>query len=550
MTRTLRILTVFVFTVVFGSLSASAQQPTTTSQPAQPAQQGAAATQGPVTKPAPQTPVVIERYVVGSARPPVTEGSELVELTLEQAFALALEKNLELKVARMAPVLQDYTKQSLIAAYRPNFSGSYSYRNALQASNNSLDGVLSVTNINQGYNANISQNIRYFGAPSVSVGFSNGRTSTNNVTARLNPQFSTGLNFTANANLTHQFKMDNNRNNWRKFPIQREISDITLLNNIESTRRDVRNAYWSLRSAIEQIEIARRALEIAQKNFSDSLIRVEIGTAASIDTVTFELAVASSEQSLIAAQNSWQTAELNFKRLIVSGTDDAMYRKTINPTDRPDVMGLQTIDHQAAVTRTLAQGTNLLVSRKNLDMRRMDMQLQKANLMPTITVNGGYNVNGQAGVERLQNGDIINNGGWFDALGLLGNYPTWNIGFNVSYPLGQLAQKASWATAQIQHDQAVAQLKAQELTTATAVINAGMNVDNSFRSYQAAVKSREAAEKNADAAQVRFDNGLLTNVEVVSQQNALTNARLSELNSLIRYINAVAEYERIQKIGG
>jgi outer membrane protein TolC len=546
MTRTLRILTVFVFMVVFGSLSASAQQPATTSPPAQ---QGAAATQGPATKPGPQTPMVIERYVVGQARPPVTEGSELVELTLEQAFAMALEKNLELKVARMAPVITDYTKQNLIAAYRPNFSGSYSYRNALQASNNNLDGVDSVTNVNQSYNASISQNIRYFGAPNLSVGFQNGRGTTNNVTARLNPSINTGLSFSASANLTNQFKMDQNRNNWRKFPIQREIADITLLNNIESTRRDVRNAYWALRSAIEQIEIARRALEIAQKNFSDSLIRVEIGTAASIDTVTFELSVASSEQNLIAAQNSWQTAELNFKRLLVSGTDDPMYRKTINPTDKPDVGNLQTIEHQAAVTRTLAQGTNLLVSRKNLDMRRMDMELTKANLMPSITVNGGYNVNGQAGIS-LQNGQIIGDSGWFDALGQLGRFPTWNIGFNVSYPLGQLQQKAAWATAQIQHDQAVAQLKAQELTTATAVINAGMNVDNSYRSYQAAIKSREAAEKNADAAQVRFDNGLLTNVEVVSQQNALTNARLSELNSLIRYINAVAEYERIQKIGG
>jgi outer membrane protein TolC len=64
------------------------------------------------------------------------------------------------------------------------------------------------------------------------------------------------------------------------------------------------------------------------------------------------------------------------------------------------------------------------------------------------------------------------------------------------------------------------------------------------------VKSREASEKNAEASQVRFDNGLLTNIEVVATQNTLTSARLSELRALISYINAVAEFERIQKIGG
>jgi hypothetical protein len=90
MTRTWRFLTALVGVVVVGGLSASAQQVTVaTSAPQQPP-----TTQGPATQQAnpatPQTPVIVERYVVGSARPPVTEGTELVELTLEQAYALAL----------------------------------------------------------------------------------------------------------------------------------------------------------------------------------------------------------------------------------------------------------------------------------------------------------------------------------------------------------------------------------------------------------------------------------------------------------------------------
>ena len=69
-----------------------------------------------------------------------------------------------------------------------------------------------------------------------------------------------------------------------------------------------------------------------KKSWSDSLIKVEIGTAAPIDTVTFETQVAQNEQVLLAAQISWTTAELNFKRLLVSGTDDPLYRED----DQPD----------------------------------------------------------------------------------------------------------------------------------------------------------------------------------------------------------------------
>jgi outer membrane protein TolC len=63
------------------------------------------------------------------------------------------------------------------------------------------------------------------------------------------------------------------------------------------------------------------------------------------------------------------------------------------------------------------------------------------------------------------------------------------------------------------------------------------------------VKAREAAERNADANQVRFDNGMLTNFEVVQGQQQLTSARLQELSRLIAYMNALAEFERVQKVG-
>ncbi len=112
------------------------------------------------------------------------------------------------------------------------------------------------------------------------------------------------------------------------------------------------------------------------------------------------------------------------------------------------------------------------------------------------------------------------------------------------------AAKANYARSVLSIDQSVAQLKAQELTISTAVINAGLAVENAYKLYQAAVKSREAAEKNAEASQVRFDNGMLTNFEVVQNQQTLTASRLSELSRLISYMNAVAEFERVQKVGG
>ncbi len=539
MTRTFRMLGAFILSIATTATASAA-----TAQAAS----GAAMPQGPAAGTAGLIQAQsTDRYEVGQARPPIVEGSKLRELTLEQAFAIALDKNLDLKVARMNPQSVDYQLQSARAAFLPSFTGSYSYSDSQSPSNNTLEGVANITNIGQNFNGGMNQTLPWFGA-TMSAQFTNGRSSTNNVTARTNPNYSSGLNLNFNMPLLANFKMDGTRNNLRTLQITRQIEDINLLTSVENTKNSVRTSYWALRSAIEQIEINRRALEIAKKSYDDSMLKVEIGTMAPIDTTQFETALANAEQSYLASQISWRTAELNFKRLLVSGIDDELYLMTINPTDKPQ-LSVQSVDIQAAVTRALAERTDIVIARRNIDSSRLSLEVTQGQLKPNLAFNAGYRVSGQGGPTR--SGTTVIPGGYFDALRQVYTFelPTWNIGFNFSYPLGMRSAKANYARAVLAVDQSLARIKSQELQISTAVINAGLNVENTYKLYQASVKAREAAEKNAAAAQVRFDNGMLTNFEVVTIQNSLTQARLTELGRLINYVNAIAEFERVQKVG-
>ena len=491
----------------------------------------------------------IDRYVVGQARPPVelSPGAQVRDLSLEEAFQIALENNLNLKVARMNPQSVDYQLQAARATFVPRVTGSYTYNDSQSPSNNTLDGVANVTTIGQGFNGGLSQTLPWFGA-TVSAAFNNSRSSTNNVTARLNPSYSSSVRLSYAMPLLAGFKMDNNRNSLRTLQIQQQITDIQLLTTIENLKNSVRTSYWSLRASIEAIEIARRALQIAQRSWDDSRTKVEIGTLAPIDTVTFETQVANAEQSLLSAQINWRTAELNFKQLLVTGTDDELYRMTINPTEAP-VLGVQSVEIQAAVTRALAERTDIVQSRRNIDVSVLNLDVTRGATKPQLDFSFGYNLSGQGGTQRI--GGIVLPGGWLDALASIGRFktPAWNLGFNFSYPIGMRAAKANYARALLSLDQSKAQMKAQELSISTEVINAGLNVENTYKLWQAAVKAREAAERNADAAQTRFDVGLLTNFDVVTAQNTMNNARLTELSRLLNYINALAEFDRVQRVG-
>ena len=504
-------------------------------------------------EPAPQTPPTqgrpaAERYVVGQARPPAEAGKQTRDLTLEEAMMLALERNLGLQEAKLAPQGVDFQLQAARAAFSPTITSSYSYGNSKSPSNDNTEGVDTVTNLSQGFNGGLTQTLPWFGGR-MTAAFNNNRQSTNNARTRLNPSYNSSLRLNYSMPLIAGFRIDNTRNQLRTLQISRQIADIQLLTAIENLKNNVRTSYWALRSAIEQIEIQRRGLEIAQRQFEDSKIRVEIGNLAPIETTQFETQVATAEQQLLNAQITWRTAELNFKSLLSTGMTDDIYNVVINPVDQPQ-LSVQSVDIQGAVSRALQERTDMMQARKNIESSELSLEVTKDQTRYQLDFSSGYTLTGQGG-KQLSNGVVIVDGGYRDALGAIAGFdaPAWNFQFNFNYPLGLRAAKANYARALLSLDQAQARLKAQELSVSTEVINAGLNVENTYKQLQAAQKSREAQEKNAEAAVTRFDVGMATNFEVVTAQQQLTNSRLQELSALIRYINAVAEFERVQKVG-
>jgi outer membrane protein TolC len=523
----------------------AAQQPAAPPPGAQPA--AVQQPQGGPSAPAQAPP--IDRYVVGEAKPPDVAGSPVIDLTLERAVQIALEKNLDLQVARINPLLQDFSLRSLRAAFLPTLTSSFTQNHSsTPGTNQAVDGGLSsvITN-NQSYRVGMSQPMPWYGG-NMSLSFTSGRNGTNNPQQKLNPQLSAGFSASYTQPLLSGFRMDGTRNNIRTGVITRQINDIDLLNTIENTKASVRTAYWALRQTIESIEIQKRSLELAQRQFAESQQKVEIGVMAPIDTTNFDSAVASAEAALLNANISWRTQELVFKRLLVGGADDDLYKATINPVDKANFTQTS-VDIPAAIQNAIGQRTDLEKSRKQLESSELSLEVTRGSVLPNLSLSGGYSLAGSGG-PVVTSGVVTTPGGYWDALATLTERPSWNLGFNFTYPLGMVSARASLARAELAIDQSKAQMKALELTITSDVTQAGLAVSNSYLQLQATKKSREAAEKNADAAQTRFTAGLANPFEVAQALQSLTTARNSELSAIIRYINAVADFDKKQRIGG
>lgn len=514
-------------------------------QATQAAQQGATATGVPV-----QTQ---DRYVVGRALPPETPGTQRVDLTLEQAIDRAIEKNLDIQREKLSPQMQDYTLAAARAAFRPTLNANAGYNNASQQSTSQLDGGARTTTKRQSFGASMNQRLKWQGAQ-VSFNFSNNRTSTNNSFSTRNPNFGSNLNFQYTQPLLAGRTIDNQRLSLQTGEISRRITDIGLERQIEVVRNSVRTAYWALRQSLESIEIQRRSLDLSRRNYDDNKVKVEVGTVAEIDLVQLESQIATGEQNLLNAEITWRNAEIAFKALLVDNSSDELYKATINPTDLPS-FEMVNVDIPSAVTRAIAQRTDIETARQNIRIAEMNLELSENQIKPSLGLTASYALSGVGGplFERSGLGGtpvLVEDGGYFDAVRSIvkNETPTWNLSLNFSKPLGLSSQKASHQRALLLMEQSKTALKKTELDIETAVTRAGLDVQSRYKQLLAAQKSREAAERTLEAELTRFSVGMSTNFQVISLQNTLTSARNSELNATINYINAIAEFDRVQKI--
>ncbi len=481
-----------------------------------------------------------------------------VGLTLDEAVNFALERNLDIAVQRLNPLLSDIQVASARAFYQPTLTSTLSQASNTNAPISQLQlssGGLGVTSRTVSYNGGLTQNIPWGGA-TISATLNNSRQATNSNNAFYNPQFQSVWSAVFTQPLLRGFRTDTQRRQLVVSRVNREISDVQLRASITNTVSNVRNAYWDYVFATQSVDVAQQSLELATKLVQDNQIRVEVGTMAPIDVVQAQAEAAARRQALVNAESIKRTTELAVKRLIVAGTDDANWTGTLDATDRP-AFAPEPIDVEAAVKRALDQRTDLEIARKNIQNNSTTLKYLRDQTLPDIDLQVNYGVQGVGGpYQQRANTGILGSqittvvpGGIEDALRtLLGlNYPRWTVALNVSYPIGLSSQDASVARARVQLSQVEAQLKQVQLQIATEVTNAAVNSRNTAEAVQAAQATRELSQRRLEAEQSKFDVGMSTNYFVVQAQRDLNDSRNSELRAILNYRKALVELERLQQ---
>ena len=475
-----------------------------------------------------------------------------IDLTLDEAVARALERNLDLAVQRLNPQVFDLNLAQQLAAYRPTFDSNFSNNSRTNPSQTQLDGGLSVVSDTMTLNSGVSQEVGW-GGGRYQVNFNNNRSESTNFFTSFNPSYRSSVQASYTQPLLRGFRIDPIRQGIQVTRINRDIADIDLRQTITNTVSAVRDAYWELVYATRSVEVQQQALDLAEALVRDNEARVEIGTLAPIDVVQARSEAAARRQTLAQAEQALATAELVLKQLIVDGTGDEFWRATLNPIDLP-TLAPAPIDLEATVRRALDERTDLERSRRQLDINEVNLSSMRNQRLPSVDLTGSYQLQGQGGTRFLRSGlggAVLTEipGGINDAFDQLVDldYPVWTVQLNVSYPIGPSAADAAYARAQLQTQQVQAQLRQLELQVATEVTNAVLQIRAIARRIEAATAARELAEEQLAAEQSRFDAGLSTNFFVVQAQRDLSTAQDTELRAILDQQKALIELDRVQR---
>jgi outer membrane protein len=478
-----------------------------------------------------------------------------VNLTLEDAVRRASENNIQLAVERLNPQTFDLSLASIKSVYSPTLSSRVGQNNRISLPRSTLEGGTRVENDTLTYNAGATQRFQW-GGGFYTLAFNNDKVITNSANSNFNPQFVSTFQAAYTQPLMQGFRIDQTRQQVQTTEISRTNSEIQLSATTVNTLSSVRNAYWDFVFATEAVDVARRSLSLANKLVEDNKTRVEVGTMAPIDVIQAESEAATRRQTLVSAESTLRTSELSLKRLIVSGTEDPLWRSALNPVDRPTLQPVA-LDVEAAVRNALENRTDIKQAQNTLRSNDISLKYQRNLTLPAVDLTASYQLQGIGGTQfrrenpRATDSPIVEtiNGNYFDALSLLrqGDYPNWNLQLNVSYPLGQSAAEANYARAKIQLNQARAQLKALELQAATEVTNAALTVQSNAQRVEAATRARELAQKKLEAEQSKFEVGMSVNFFVVQAQRDLRDAQNTELRALADYRKSLVVFERAQE---
>ena len=294
----------------------------------------------------------------------------------------------------------------------------------------------------------------------------------------------------------------------------------------------VKNAYWDLVFARQDIEVKELSLKLARNLHEETRIKIESGVLAEVEIYQPDSEIARREETLIASEGNIANAEDNLKLLLNS----EQWQASIIPGDTPAVKS-EKPDLGVTLENVLTNRPDIRASELLVDRAEILVDKAEDDLKPSLSLSGAAGMKGE--------GDSYNN-----SLEDSFSDPefNWQVGLILQVPLGNRTSRGALARerAKLMSARQRSELLRQEATRSAR--EAVRSVNLALKTIEATRKTSLAFRKRLEAEQAKFKVGLATANDVLEFQDSYAQALISEKRAVIDLAKARAELDRVQGV--
>jgi len=485
-----------------------------------------------------------------------TRDSNTRSISLKETLYLALKNNPAVAAASLDPVISLQGVRGSWAVFDPDLTGQTGVQKIVSPTTSSLQtgGAESFVQKEYIWNFAINKTLATTNG-TLGVNFTNNYFSTNSAFASVNPAYTPAIELSLNQPLLRNFgnqfatinvRIAESNQKEAQYSYEQQLNDFVL---------KVGSDYWNVVRAEENLEVANKALAVAQDLVRQNTISVNVGVLAPLSLKEAQSEAASDLSNVYQAEGQLATSRAVLRQDVMYNPEHTFLPVMLEPVERPNPQQMLENDEQS-LELAMMYRPELAAMRESIRSFLLQVKYAENQTLPQFNIGAQFGLTSTAGAvicNPLFAGASLGvasncavpspvstpgielpfKGRYPESLDRLWRFTWYNyaIVFNFERPLNNDAAKAALAQTRMEYEQE--RMRYRDLIS-QVVVDVQSSLDGlkaNFKSAQAARTATEFAAASLHDERERFRVGMATTHELLQFIDSLVGAEGNQVNA-------------------
>jgi outer membrane protein len=482
-------------------------------------------------------------------------------ISLKEALYIALRNNPGVQAASLDPVASLQGVRGSWAVFDPDLTSQLGVEKTDTPSTSSLqtDGTKTLVEKSYIWDFAINKTLASTNG-TLGVSFTNNYLSNNQAFASVNPSYSPAIELSLNQPLLRNFgnqfatinvRISESNQKQAQYNYEQQLNDFVLR---------VGTDYWNVVRAEENLEVANKALAVAEDLVRQNQISVNVGVLAPLALKEAQSEAATDLSNVYQAEGQLDASRSVLRQDVMYNPEHTFLPVMLEPIERPNPTQID-VNDEASLELAMMYRPELASLREVIRSELLQVKYAENQTLPQFNIGAQFGITSASGAVTCNPAlstigvavapnclvpgattptpgiKLPFKGLYSDALNRLWTFSFYNyaIVFNLERPLSNDAAKAALAQAKIEYEEQRLNYR-NEISAIVVDVQTSLDgLKANFKSAQAAKVATQYAAASLHDERERFRVGMATTHELLQFIDSLVSAEGNQVNAEVNF---------------